>query len=102
MAKPPKARLSTSPDAGMSVAVAALAFFAADRERLDRFLSATGLGPNNLRDAAAAPGFHASVLDYLLSDEPLLLSFAEDQGLDPDQIARWAGALSGPTAPSEA
>ncbi len=95
MAKPPKARLSTSPDTGMSIAVAALAFFAADRERLERFLWATGLGPNNLREAAAAPGFHASVLDYLLSDEPLLLAFAEDEGLDPDQIARAAEVLSG-------
>jgi hypothetical protein len=98
MAKAPKARLSTSPDAGMSIAVAALNFLAADVPRLERFLSITGLGPNNLRDAAADAGFCASVLDYVLSDEPLLLSFAEAEGLHPEQVARAFRVLGGSPA----
>jgi hypothetical protein len=82
----------------MSIAVAALTFLAADLLRLERFLAATGLGPNNLRDAAADAGFCASVLDYFLSDEPLLLSFAEAEGLHPEQIARASRLLTAPPA----
>ena len=90
-----KGRLSTSPDA-TAVAVAALTFLAADGGRLERFLSTTGLGPNNLRSAAASPGFCASVLGYLLSDEPLLTAFAEAEGLRPEQVALAFRNLDGP------
>jgi hypothetical protein len=83
-----KAHLSTSPDSAQSIAVAALNFLAADGERLERFLSVTGLGPHNLRAAATDPGFYGSVLDYLLADEPLLLAFSANAGLDPGEIAR--------------
>jgi hypothetical protein len=83
-----KAHLSTSPDSARSIAVAALNFLAADGERLERFLSITGLGPHNLRAAAADPDFYGSVLDYLLADEPLLLAFAADAGLEPGEVAR--------------
>ena len=58
MAKPPKARLSTSPDTGMSIAVAALAFFAADRERLERFL---GDGPRPQQSAGGCGARRASM-----------------------------------------
>ena len=99
MRDPTIARLSASPDSAQSTAVAALTFLASDRERRERFLSVTGLGPHNLRGAAADPGFFASVLDYLLADEPLLLAFAAEAGLRPDDIARAHQALGGPQAP---
>ena len=96
MHNPKKTRLSTSPDSGLSMAIAALTFVAADHERLTRFLSVTGLGPHNLRGAAADPTFYGSVLDYLLADEPLLLSFAADAGFEPADVARARHGLSGP------
>ncbi len=99
MRDPTIARLSTSPDSARSMAVAALSFLAADQERLERFLSVTGLGPHNLRGAAADPGFYGSVLDHLLADEPLLLAFAAEAGLKPEDVARAHQTLSGPGAP---
>jgi hypothetical protein len=78
------------------MAIAALTFLAADPERLARFLSVTGLGPHNLRGAAADPGFCGSVLDYLVADEPLLLAFAADAGFAPGDVARAHQGLSGP------
>jgi hypothetical protein len=80
---PPK---STAPDPD-AIAVAALAYLAGDPERLARFLALTGLGPQNLRKAAASPGFLKAVLDYLAGDEALLQGFAADQGLDPREVA---------------
>jgi Protein of unknown function (DUF3572) len=99
MRDPTLARLSTSTDSARSMAVAALSFLAADHERLERFLSVTGLGPHNLRGAAADPGFYGSVLDYFLADEPLLLAFAAEARLKPEEIARARQTLSGPRAP---
>jgi Protein of unknown function (DUF3572) len=79
-----------------SLAVSALAFIAADSDRLNRFLGLTGLGPDNLRTAAADPVFLSSVLDYLVGDEELLVAFAADAGLKPEAVASAHFALSGP------
>jgi hypothetical protein len=85
-------------EAAEAMALEALTFLAADAERLDRFLALSGLSVDNLRAAAAEPGFLAGVLDYLAGDEPLLLAFAANGQRDPADIMR-AWALLG--APSE-
>jgi Protein of unknown function (DUF3572) len=92
-----KSKQSSNPDSARSLAVGALAFIAADAERLSRFLDITGLGPHNLRTAAADPAFLSSVLDYLVADESLLVRFAADAGLKPEAIARAHGALGKPS-----
>ncbi len=65
----------------------ALTFLASDGERLGTFLAACGLGPADLKSGARNPQFLAGVLDYLLGDESLLLTFAENAGIDPGSIA---------------
>ena len=92
-----KTRQSATLEAGRSLAVSGLAFIAADSDRLSRFLNLTGLGPHNLRTAAADPAFLNSVLDYLVGDEQLLLAFAADAGLKPEAVARAHAALRGPS-----
>ena len=86
---------SASPDSARSLAVSALTFIAADPDRLSRFLSLTGLGPDNLRTAAADPAFLGSVLDYLAADEELLIAFAAAAGVKPEAVARAHEALCG-------
>jgi hypothetical protein len=84
-----------SREQGEQLAVEALGFLAAESDRLSRFLSLSGLGPHNLRAAAADPVFLAAVLDYLIADEPLLLAFAAEQGRAPASIAVARRALDG-------
>jgi hypothetical protein len=84
---------SASPDSARSLAVGALAFIGADPQRLSRFLGMTGLGPDNLRTAAADPAFLGSVLEHLVADEGLLVEFAADAGLKPEAVARAHDAL---------
>ena len=91
-----KSRQSASVDSAQSLAVSALAFIATDSDRLSRFLSLTGLGPDNLRKAAANPAFLGSVLDYLIADEALLVEFAADASLKPEAVARAHAVLRGP------
>jgi Protein of unknown function (DUF3572) len=90
-----KSRQSASVDSAQSLAVSALAFIAADSDRLSRFLSLTGLGPDNLRTAAADPAFLSSVLDYVVGEETLLVEFAGDAGLKPEAVARAHALLGG-------
>jgi hypothetical protein len=68
MRAPPRSRSSTSAESGPDLAIEALAFLAADETRLTRFLSVTGLGPQNLRRAAAQP----RIISYDLRNETTL------------------------------
>ena len=77
------------------MAVALLAFIAADGERLGPFLAETGLGPETLRRAASSPTFLVSLLDYAMRDEDLVLAFAASEGLDPVRIGEARAALGG-------
>jgi hypothetical protein len=88
-------KLSTGNSLGETTAISALGFLAADESRLERFLTLSGLGPHNLRRAAADPGFLAAVLDYIVADERLLVAFAAQEGLDPTTVVRAREALSG-------
>ena len=87
------ARRQPSPEEAKTIAIAALGFIAGDGERLGRFLALTGLGPSNLRQAAADPAFLAGVLDHLLADQSLLMVFAEHQSIDADTIVEARKAL---------
>jgi hypothetical protein len=92
--------VKSSRDDAETIAVSALGFLAADPERLSRFLALSGLGPHNLRAAAASPGFLAAVLDHLMADERLLIAFAGGENLSPERIAAARRAMGDP-APFE-
>ncbi|MGL5446878.1 MAG: DUF3572 domain-containing protein [Rhabdaerophilum sp.] len=76
------------------IAIHALGFLAEDPARLSRFLDITGLSPSTLREAATEPRFLASVLDYLMADESLMLAFAAQSGSAPETIAAASLALT--------
>jgi len=75
------------------LAIQALAFVAEEPERLASFLNITGLTHERIRAAASEPGFLAGVLDHMLSDESLLLAFAQSAGIDPAAVQRARFAL---------
>ena len=75
-------------DAALACAVDALSFLARDGARIERFLLATGLSPDDIRSVAAQPAFLVGVLDHLLADEPLLLIYCEEAGVPSEDV--WA------------
>jgi hypothetical protein len=91
-----KAQQSVNPEFSRLLAASALAFVAADPDRLLRFVDLTVLGPHNLRKAAEDPAFCGSVLEYMLADEGLLLLFASQSELKPETVAMAHRALVGP------
>lgn len=76
----------------------ALLFLVQDPVRLQRFMTQSGLEPEELRAQAAEASFLTVVLDYLASDESLLLVFAAEADLDPNRIMRARHLLAGPMA----
>jgi len=58
-----KPRSKEAREAAESLAIQALSFIAQDPERLGRFLALTGIGPAEIRSAAAEPGFLTGVLE---------------------------------------
>ena len=78
-----------------SLAIAALAYLASEPEHLGGFLAATGIGPDQIRSAARDAEFLSGVLDYFSGDEALLVAFAKEQGIDPNELERARAALGG-------
>jgi hypothetical protein len=89
----PKKRRDPTREQAETLAIGALGFLAADPGALGRFLALTGIGPANLRSAATEPGFLAGLLDYFLANEPLLVDYARQQGIAPEEIVRARTAL---------
>lgn len=77
------------------LALQALAFLAGDPARFQRFMSLTGISPEDLRGAADAPDTLVAVLDHLMGDESLLLVFAAENGIPAERLAAAHARLSG-------
>ena len=82
-----------------SLSISALSWIAADGELMSRFLALTGIEPGQIRAAAVEPGFMAGVLDFLLAHEPTLLRFCDENGVQPEAVARAQVQLGGGAVP---
>jgi len=69
-------------DTAAAISFRALAFLAADSDRLGRFMALTGIAPGVIRELARERSFQAAVLEHLLADETLLLQFCENEAID--------------------
>ncbi|GLS18979.1 hypothetical protein GCM10007874_19960 [Labrys miyagiensis] len=75
------------------IAAQALGFIAGDPDRLANFFALTGLAPDEIRSAVTQPGFLASVLQHVLSDEDTASAFAAENDLTPEDLQRAAARL---------
>ena len=70
------------------IALQALAFLAAEPDRLGAFLATTGIGPDSLRTQTQSPELLAGVLDYLLQEDTLLQACCADCQVTPDMVIK--------------
>ncbi|MDD9903890.1 MAG: DUF3572 family protein [Rhodospirillaceae bacterium] len=77
----------TDAAAASDLAAKALVFIAQDSDRIGRFLALTGIGPADIRERAQDPAFQGGLLDHLLTDETLLLEFADWAEIEPSIVA---------------
>jgi hypothetical protein len=82
-------------DDAETIALRALAFMAEDEDRLSRFMSETGVGPDDLRQHAGSVQVLTAVLDFLSRDESLLLMFTANADIKPEHITPALAMLTG-------
>jgi hypothetical protein len=92
---PPSRGNAINNDDAEAIALQALAYLADDPQRLSRFLALTGSDLGELRETAKMAEFQASMLEYMMGDESLLLAFCQEAGIDPATIAPAHALLSG-------
>lgn len=81
------------------IALKALTFLASDEGRFERFIALTGLSLAEIRQRAGERSFLAAVMNHLRTDQSLLLTFAETEGLKPDDVDRAGRHLAGDMSP---
>lgn len=75
-----------------TIGAQALAWVAGDAERINGFLNLSGLSPSELMAQAADARVLGAVLDYILTEDRLVMAFCDDAGLayTVPQLARAA------------
>lgn len=84
--KPTRSPKPTRDDAE-TLALRVLAWLAADPERIERFLSLTGVAPGELAGRAQDPVLLAAIIDFLMGHEPDLVACAEALEVAPESFA---------------
>ena len=84
-------------DHAESTGAAVFAFLAAEPEHFSRFADITGIDLSDIKETAGTKEFLAGVLEYLLSDESLLLNFCENNNIQPGSVQKAQMILSGNT-----
>lgn len=77
------------------LALKALRFLAESEGGLNRFLSGSGIDAADLRRRVQEPETLAAVMDFLLSDDGLLLAFCAAEEVNPRAVHRMRARLPG-------
>jgi hypothetical protein len=90
------AKLKANPrETAETLAIQGLGYIGSDPERLGRFLTLTGLGPQSLRAAAQETSFLAGLLDHIAGDQDLLKGFCAEAAVAPADVDRARRTLGG-------
>ena len=84
-----------SPENAEIVALQGLSWLAGEPEDLQKFLNLSGLDGAGLRQAAGTPEMSVAILDYLLSQDDLLLRFCDSAGVSAKDLHLARHVLGG-------
>ncbi|MGI9381473.1 MAG: DUF3572 domain-containing protein [Methyloligellaceae bacterium] len=73
-------------DTAVDISIQALSFLAANEEILGQFVEQTGFSFDHIRSVANTTEFRIAMLEFLLSDESVLLTFCSNTSIDPSSI----------------
>lgn len=89
----------TGQESAEMLALRALGWLLAQDDLLPGFLAATGAAPGDLAARAADADFLAAVMDFLLSEDAMVIGFCDAAGLPYEAPLRARAALPGGGAP---
>jgi hypothetical protein len=88
---PPHLALKTPQLTLKELADLCVQYLAQNPEQLAEFMVQSGLTPGDLRGLMGTERFAHGLVDYVVSNEPLLMAVAADASVSPDVIMRtWA------------
>jgi Protein of unknown function (DUF3572) len=90
-----KENIVFSIEKAQALALSALVFLTGEPERIERFFALTGIDPADVRQLAGKEGFLLAVLDYMATDEQMLLEFVQKEREKPESIGLARRALGG-------
>ena len=76
-----------------------LGWLARQEDAMSRFAALSGLDPVDLLAHASDPAMLGGMMDFVLSDEPLLLAFCEENDIPPEAPAQARQLLPGGDIP---
>lgn len=82
------------------VGIQVLGWLAGHDDMLTQFLGMTGIAADDLRTRAQEPEFLGFVLDFLLSDDAMVMEFCEDTQMATQNPMLARGALPGGDVPN--
>ena len=77
------------------IAIRALSFLANDFDHMSRFMALSGMGPEDIASNASSTSFQIALLEHLMGDEALLLTFCGNENINPQLIAPAHQLLGG-------
>lgn len=83
-----------------TLAIDALAWLAQDDDLMMRFFAMSGAGADDLRARAREPEFLGFVLDFILSDDAVVIGYAEASNRPPEDVQMARMALPGGDHPN--
>ncbi len=78
-----------------TIALRVLTYVAQQDRALQALLAQSGIAPTSLQERLNDPDLLGGILDFLLSNEKLLVDFCEIEKLSPDKLARVRQAFPG-------
>ena len=88
------------PEDAEMVAIKMIEWLAKDERTFGNFARATGVTVEDFKEHASNPEFLASVIDFLLSSEDMVVAFCEDLSLPFDLPMEARKSLPGGDAPN--
>jgi hypothetical protein len=82
-------------DRAATLALKGLGFLIESGPAMERFVDLTGFAPASLPERADEPEFLVSVLDFLLSNEEVLVRFCDDESIDVRAVHMARHVLAG-------
>ena len=77
----PKENAKIGRESAETIAAQALAWVAGDPERINGFLNLCGLSPQDLMAQAADPRILGAVLDFVMTEDHMVIAFCDEVGL---------------------
>jgi Protein of unknown function (DUF3572) len=85
----------TTPNQAATLALKGLAYLANSESSLGRFLDLSGAGRDTLGARADEPEFLVSLLDFMLTNEELLIGFCDESSTDVRAVHMARHVLAG-------